>query len=148
MIRLIVPWAIVAAGTALYSFNTYKQSTPPEDWMDVASVTVHPTFVGRAALMTVERRIKKPFVGEWSATVRRSTIEGFEVACTASGAGEYRMDSVLPKKLDLDWWTHPIKCDLPRGTYRLDTVWTIKPEGYPEKFLKRSSNLFEVRPFE
>lgn len=146
MMRLVAAWGLAWLALGIYALDQAKRSAPAENWMDVKSVVVHPTFEGSAPLLTVVRVIKKNFIGEWSATVRRFTPGGVEVVCAATGAAEYKVESVFPKDLNLDWWTFPVKCSLPVGTYRLDMVWTIKPDGYPEKHLIRDSNVFEVRP--
>jgi hypothetical protein len=121
-----------------------RESTPITRWLEVKSVTVHPTIEGRTPVMTVERAIHREFVGEWSATVRRSTPEGFQIACSATGSTDYLPGARLPTQLDLDWWTFPVRCNLKAGTYRVDTTWTVRVPGYPDKFLVVRSNLFEV----
>lgn len=146
MMKTAAPWAIAAALGGFLTYQNWLQSAPVEDWFDVSEVVAHPSVEGSAPILTVSRTIKRDFIGEWSVTVRRLTPEGFEIACEATGAHQYRIDSVLPKKIDLDWWTFPVRCELKPGTYRLHTVWTVKPVGYPEKYLIRDSNLFEVKP--
>ena len=146
MMRLVAAWGLAWLAIGIYAHDQVKRSAPAENWMDVKSVVVHPAFEGAPPLMTVGLIVKQKFVGEWSATVRRFTHDGTEVVCTATGKNEYKSESMLPKNLNLDWWTFPVKCQLPVGTYRVDTVWTIKPDGYPEKHLIRDSNVFEVRP--
>jgi hypothetical protein len=136
--------ATLAISGGVVLVQNHLEEAPPSEWLAVRSVVVHPSIEGRPPVLSVEREIKKRFFGEWSATVRKSTEEGFVIACAATGSNEYQTDSQIPKPLTLDWWTFPIKCDLPAGTYRLDTVWKIKAPGYPDKHLTYRSNLFTV----
>jgi hypothetical protein len=135
--------AALTSGGAFLIVNE-RQEAPATDWLNVRSVVVHPSIEGKPPVLSVEREIRKEFFGEWSATVRRSTEDGFVIACAATGANEYQTDAALPRPVNLDWWTFPVKCDLSAGIYRLDTVWKINASGYPEKHMTVRSNLFTV----
>jgi hypothetical protein len=144
-LSLAVPFAVASIfGGVLYVENA-RDIAPASDWLSVKSIVVHPSFEGRAPVMTVEREIRKRFIGQWSATVRQSTPDGFTIACASSGWTEYQPDATLPKPLTLDWWTGPVECNLKAGTYRLDTIWTINAKGFPPKHVNVRSNLFVVK---
>ena len=146
MIKTVIPWVFVVAVLCVEFNERTKSMVPADEWMSVGEVTVLPTNEGRAPILEVARVIKKNFIGEWSVTLRRLEQGGSVVACEATGAHEYRTDSRLPAEINLDWWTAPVKCDLRAGMYRVHTVWTVKAVGYPEKYIIRDSNVFEVRP--
>lgn len=141
---LVLPWIVVGV-LAVTNLNEYLRNiTPATYWMRVDSVVVADAMQGDPVIMHVSRTVYRPFSGEWLATVRRIDVDGPVAACFSSGRNHYTTDAKLPNPLTLDWWTHPIKCNLPEGRYRLDTIWTISVEGYPQKTLSIASNVFEV----
>jgi hypothetical protein len=141
---LLAPYVAVAvAGSALY-LETERDRAPVTNWLQVKSIAVHDSEEGQPVVLSVDRTIRQPFIGEWSATVRQSTPEGFVIQCSATGKGHYSPSAVLPKPLTLDWWTMPVRCALPPGRYRLETLWTVQPQGYPEKNLLVTSNFFTI----
>lgn len=112
---------------------------PASWWFDVRSV-----HVGHDLTMVVDRTIKRPFRGEWLASVRRWE-GGWVLACVAKGSSYYKQDAKLPAKLDLAWWTDGGCKTLPAGKYMLTTAWTITGLGLlPDKVVSVDSLPFEV----
>jgi hypothetical protein len=123
-------------------FLTY----PPPSWiLEVDGISVEDTPAGTTPVMRVDRTIHRDFAGEWTVTVMKKGQRGFYAFCTARGANDYRTDAELPDDLDLDWWTWPTKCALPAGTYKLKTLWVIHLPIFPDKEVRATSNVFEVR---
>ena len=141
---IIAGWATVAAASSILDLR--REIAPATQWLDVKSVHVYDTWEGEPPFMTVNRVIRQPFVGEWFATVRTISDGSNSFACLTEGRASYAVDAAMPGNLSLDWWTHPVKCRMPPGRYRLDTIWIIRPAGYPEKALFTQSNVFEVHP--
>lgn len=138
---VVVPW--VAVGV-IFLPPWFAEREPAENWFKVASVTVSDTKEGQPIIMSVSREIRRPFAGSWVATVRRVDDGGVSVFCTAYGSSSYRPNATFPKPLTLDWWTHPMKCALPKGKYRLDTVWSFDVMNNVTKTVTADSNVFEV----
>jgi len=140
----LAPYVILGAVLIPSWLATHE---PSENWFRVASLTIADTKEGEPITMNVSRVINRPFVGNWVATVRRVDEAGFVVMCNANGSSSYRVDAVYPKPLTLDWWTHPMKCALPKGKYRLDTVWQFDVPFMVytvTKTVTAESNVFEV----
>ena len=145
MIRILTtlaPWAIIGAFVIPPWMASLESS---DNWFKVSSITIPDADRGSPIYMTVNRVIARPFVGAWVATIRRITEEGTEVSCVSYGTSSYRKDAVLPKPTLLDWWTYPIKCDLDKGRYRLDTVWQFDVAAGVTKTVTAESNVFQVR---
>jgi hypothetical protein len=140
------PWVAIGIFLASELHKFVQDMTPPSYWFDVTGVTVADSRVGEPIVMNVTRTINRPFSGSWVASVRKMTPRGLELQCSAYGRNEYLVESLLPAPLTLDWWTNPIKCDLPVGRYRLDTVWTIEVPSHEPKIVSAQSNVFDVRP--
>lgn len=123
-----------------------RDIAPAATWLDVRAIHVYDSFEGEPPFISVDRAIRRPFLGEWTATVRIVSDGTNSAACIAEGRASYAVDARIPADATLDWWTHPAKCRLGAGRYRLDTIWRIWPAGYPEKMLLTQSNVFEVHP--
>lgn len=123
-----------------------RDIAPAATWLDVRAIHVYDSFEGEPPFISVDRAIRRPFLGEWTATVRIVSDGTNSAACIAEGRASYAVDERIPADATLDWWTHPAKCRLGAGRYRLDTIWRIWPAGYPEKMLFTQSNVFEVHP--
>ena len=142
VITTVAPWVIVGA---VLIPPAIKQLEPAENWFRVTSITIADSAPGKPIIMNVSRSISRPFVGDWVATVRHVGSDGVAVVCVANGTSAYRLDAVYPHPLTLDWWTYPIKCDLPVVRYRLDTVWRFEVASGVTKMVSAESNVFEIR---
>ena len=119
---------------------------PPSRWFEVHSIKVRDTVEGYAPSLVVLRSIHKPFYGEWVAEVEQLNESGsFTMVCQAKGSANYNPGNELPSNLDLNWWTHPVKCHLSPGFYRLETTWRIFPTGITPRNVNYISNVFEVK---
>lgn len=143
---LIAVGATVLLSAAATIADGARALMPAKHWLHVESLHVYDAREGEAPYMHVVREIRRPFTAEWHATVRIVSDGTNSFACLAEGKAAYATDARFPPELTLDWWTFPTKCRPPPGRYRLDTTWTIKPPGYPEKELTVRSNVFEVHP--
>ncbi|MCV0395497.1 MAG: hypothetical protein K5872_22375 [Rhizobiaceae bacterium] len=133
---VIAGWATVIAMAAV----------PASWWFEVHRVHVHDGVALMPPVMEVERTIHYPFRGRWIVTVLRQRKDGrFYTYCTARGVNDYQPDNDLPEVVDLDWWTGWRKCPLPEGRYVVKTLWTIHPQVLPDKEVRVTSNVFEVR---
>lgn len=120
---------------------------PASRWLHVQSIHVYDAWQGETPYMHVVRDIRRPFAGEWTASVIEvQSLAGLESCPAASGRTAYRTDARLPPELTLSWWRDGKPCDLPPGRYRLVTEWRIITQGWPEKVLRTESNIFEVHP--
>lgn len=120
---------------------------PPSWWLEVREIAIHSGPQGTPLSMTVDRTIKRPFLGEWHATIRQWDGAGWLTWCNAEGRSNYRADAKYPKNLDLRWWTDGQCHPLPSGRYRVTTSWTIRSDTVlPDKTVTVDSNIFEVTP--
>lgn len=141
---ILIGW--IALMSAIWADNFRRNLTAASHWLVVRQIHVYDTWRGDPPYMTVDRNILRPFHGEWLATVRNVSDGSLAFACLAEGRADYATDARIPPNITLDWWTFPAKCRLDPGRYRLDTQWRINAQGYPEKTLRVSSNVFEVHP--
>ncbi len=118
---------------------------PTSTWLDVRSITVSDTTVGTAPTLEVDRRIGLPFVASWLVEVERHGRQGYFLECSAEGRSAYRPNAELPDPLTLDWWTAPTICNLPAGTYRVETTWTLDLGFAGTRFVRVLSNPFDVK---
>lgn len=137
---------VIAAVVVLYlATNLLGRFVPASWWFEVQSVYIHNTKVGEAPEMDIDRAIHRTFRGAWVAEVqRRNSFGGYSVYCTGHGRNEYEPGDKLPPKVDLNWWTHPVVCELEPGTYRVVTVWRFATDGFGNKVVRNTSNDFEV----
>jgi hypothetical protein len=142
-LQILAPWLMVIGLSIQPLEEWFRERTPTSFWFEVISITVSDARVGDEIIMNVVRRIKRSFTATWIVTVRKIEQSGVSVACVSSGTNHYIPDSVLPSPLTLNWWTHPVKCDLPVGRYTLDTVWTIN-ESHSHKQISGQSNVFII----
>lgn len=138
----VLPWALMLAFLIVVA-------APASFWLRVSAIRVADTEEGTPPALDVDREIRRDFAAEWIATVRRAVDHGgFIVACTATGKNDYRVKSELPGRLDLDWWTDPVKCNLTPGEYILTTRWIIDVPTPWDKVVSITSNVFTIRPKE
>jgi len=107
-------------------------AVPASRWFSVQSFAIHDAARWQDVTLDYRREIRRPFVGEWTATVRRQSPNGWEVvAATPVTRHPYKTDSTLPEPVTLEWvlWTEPRAYALPCGRYEVTIVWVIKPES-------------------
>ena len=145
MIRIfttLAPWVIVGT-IVIPPFIARMESA--DNWFRVSGITVPDVEHGQPIILSVSRTISRPFVGSWFSTVRSINPTGTEIVCAATGGTSYRTDAQLPKPTTLDWWTYPVKCQLPPGQYRLDTTWQFDVATGVTKTVTSESNIFRVK---
>jgi hypothetical protein len=132
---------VLMAGTA-----QFNRLLPASHWLEVTGLHVHDTAAGTSPKMRVDRVIHRPFQADWIVTVMRENWSGngFSTFCTARGGNDYRPGAQLPDTLDLDWWTWPVRCDLPPGRYRVKTLWRLTLPENVVKDVRVTSNIFSV----
>lgn len=148
MLRAVINYfSFFVAGMLLLFMFAAIHLWPSSWWLDVRSVRVFDSIVGKPVLMAVDRTISHDFRGEWLATIRKMEAGRWTSYCTARGSTNYFADSAFPDPLTLQWWTHPDCHPLPAGKYVMRTTWTIKGAGpMPDKVSQADSNIFEIRP--
>ena len=137
---MLAGWTIAALLVAL---TTYL--LPASIWFQVDAVAIANAKPHISPAMAVDRTIHWPFVGTWVVTILKNDNGDFQPYCYASGTNDYSPESKLPRKLDLDWWTWPKKCDLPEGQYVARTVWEFTVLGFITKDVRMVSNVFTIR---
>lgn len=147
--RVMHSWAAAGVAAAWLLFLAVTTAWPASWWFTVQRVLVYDAPAGAEVVMDVDRRIYRPFVAEWSVLVRRRVGEGWKIACTADGKGDYRTDAVLPVPLTLRWWTDGEPACAPAalgpGEYFVSTIWTIQGVGaLPDKVVQVASNVFTI----
>jgi len=142
--------AILGFWIVLISFSVIndisKDYVPVENWYEIRSVYVADADYPNSPSMVIDRTIHEAVRGNWIVTVmkQREDSDQFFLHCTAVGTADYTPKNVLPLTVDLDWWTWPLKCELPVGTYYISTLHIFHPEGYPFKESRISSNIFNI----
>lgn len=144
LFAIIGGWALIAAASS--AMEVYRDFAQPERWFDVRSILVSDGDESASPRVSIDRTIHKHFLGYWHAAVRKVSDGTNAAVCLADGSTGYSPDAQIPPDATLDWVTQPEKCGLRAGKYRLDILWRILPDGYPEKRVYRTSNVFEIRP--
>lgn len=141
----LAPWLFIAWVAGVQLYHWIEDMTPAAAWFEVRSITVSDSQAGNPIIMDVDRAIHHPFRAKWVVSVRRMTERGLEKVCSVSGENDYKVESVLPEPLTLNWWIDGAPCALTPGHYRLDTAWVLDVTGYPPKAVSAQSNIFLVR---
>jgi hypothetical protein len=136
---------------ALIAFILYLQiydrfvTLQPVSAFFTAAVTVPDFAVGTDPLIYYKRDIRQNFVADFTVTVRNT--DGTQTGCRGRGEGfPYKIDQPLkPGDVTLTWYVYD-ECtlDLLPGQYYLETLYEIRLEELPRKFLTTLSNVFTV----
>ena len=148
MIRLLkfalkfFPWvAMIFLSPFIWLPNSY--------WLQFDYVRVADTRPGMSPALSVSRTIRRPVTASWAVIVRkvvtRDGKSGFVTTCTATGKSNYITTAIFPEKLDLDWWTFPVHCELDEGQYVMTTIWTLDIPGFWPRDIVVPSNVFTVK---
>lgn len=148
MMETIKAFARYAPFVFVGLLTIFDTAVPNSYWLDVARVHVADGVVGTSPKMIVAREVTRPFRGRWIATVKKAQDEAetspFYKECVAVGEADYRPETVFPPNLDLNWWTFPVQCELPPGTYIVDTSWKFHVM-FLERTVRVVSNVFVIR---
>lgn len=119
-----------------------------EHWLSVRKIEVKDAEEGACPEMVVERTIRRPFVGDFIATIFvLEQEEGVLYPPSGSGRFVYLPAARMPVPLKLDWWMNWTDCNrLHAGRYFVRTAWIVHAPGYPQKVVPPvDSNVFTVR---
>lgn len=143
-------WKLIAFFSfALLLIPQWPLFVPVSYWFKVYphSLVIADTVAGSSPTLSIRREIRRPFRAEWIVTVMQMRADGrtFSTFCTVSGENDYRPEARLPDRLDLDWWTFPMRCQLPVGRYQVKTLWTVLVDGRFAREVRVRSNVFRVK---
>lgn len=126
----------------------YGLSIPASRWVEIRSIEVLDASAGTVPEVLIDWSIHRPFLADWSATVRRRSGDGFYAFCGRNGVSDYRPGSVPPSWGDLLWWLgippHPLCPELPPGEYLFTIVLTLRLDALPPKTVRVESNIFSI----
>jgi hypothetical protein len=143
--------AVVLTIGVIYFSNTftiqYRKSVVPSAWFVVNELFVPDHRVGENPDMLYDRLVRQPFTGFRVVEVQREEPGGlFSATCQGSGLSTYDTDDFnFANKVKWNWFVGD-DCRVEPGRYRLRVRWTIRAEGWPEKQVVSTSNIFEVKP--
>lgn len=142
--RGIVQW-IIAAIVAFWVLQFGGAFVPASVWYEVGRVeVVEPVYVGEEIHLSVNRKVKRPFDGEYDVVV---VDEGTNaIVCDGGASLHYDPSRSLPKPVTLAWWVGE-PCDLQVGDYHMISRWKIEWSAF-ELLDKRVSvdTYFSVLP--
>jgi hypothetical protein len=122
-------------------------NTEPEDYFIVRGVTVEDAQEGEQPSVVYDRTVVRPFRAKWIAGVfSLPDQDGINYGvCNGSGDAEYKPDVKLPPAVTLKWFIER-DCKLEPGRYVLKTTWEIKLDHGINKYVRATSNVFEISP--
>ena len=141
---LIVPWMTMNLINDISRLQV--QMTEPEDYLIVRGITVRDSVEGTDPVLIYDRTIVRPFRGKWIAGIfllLDETGANYGV-CNNSGEADYQPETTLPATVKLAWYIER-DCKLEPGKYVLKTTWEIKLPHDVTKYVRATSNVFEVR---
>lgn len=125
-----------------------RYMTMPVTHIFQADVFVPDFIVGEDPLITYESTKFQTFSGDFDVEIKNSN--GMPI-CRGQGRNiTYTPDDTVPSDATLSWfmWNqHPPDCAVERlhpGRYFLDVTYTIRVEGYPIRYYRIKSNVFNV----
>lgn len=125
--------------------NQYRRSIPPNVWFAVTEVFVPDFEQGTDPDMIYDRTVRQPFSGFRVVEVQREEDDGlFSNYCQTQSIASYDVDGMsFARKVKWDWFVGAA-CHVGPGKYRLRVSWTIQADGWPEKMITATSNIFNV----
>jgi hypothetical protein len=139
-------------GATLGSAAVWLTSPQFEDflaarWLEVENVVVTPRPQGQP-IVTMDRKIHRPFTATWVTTIRRQEGVGFVPVCRHSGQNDYLPDTVLPQVPDLNWFLGVPPQEpcgrVTAGRYKVSFVWIIQAGSSRQHTVRAESNLFTI----
>lgn len=141
---LIVPWMTMNLINDISRLQV--QMTEPDDYLIVRGITVGDAIEGADPTLIYDRTIIRPFRGKWIAGIfllPNETGANYGV-CNNSGEVDYQPETTLPAAVKLAWYIER-DCELEAGKYVLKTTWEIKLPHGVIKYVRATSNVFEIR---
>lgn len=101
---------------------------PGSWWIDVRRMDVSDTVEGVPPTISVDRTVRRSFIGTWQATIRQEVGTGFVPFCRRKSPAAFRY--ILDGQIgpDLRWWLEiPPNPDCPwlPGRYLVETTWQV-----------------------
>lgn len=141
----IVPWAIFSL---IEDVSRLKlMNSEPEDYFIVSGVTVGNAVEGEQPRVIYDRTVVRPFRAVWtSAVFALPERDGVNYGvCNNSSTADYTPDTRLPASVSLEWFIEK-DCNLQPGRYVLKTTWEIRLDYNIRKYVRATSNVFEILP--
>lgn len=142
---LITPWMVL---NLIEDVSRLKvQQSEPEDYFIVASIVVGNAREGSQPQIIYDRTIVRPFRAVWTAAVfALPERDGVNYGvCNNSSTADYETDTRLPGSVSLEWFIEK-DCNLQPGRYVLKTTWEIRLDYNIRKYVRATSNVFEILP--
>ena len=114
-------------------FVAFLFLTPASFWFKVDRLDVQDAATWQDITIDYARTINRDFEGQWRATVRQETAEGWQLVCSTQWQPQdYQTDAVLPDPVTLQWlvWTEPDCYQLGQGRYEVRVTWDINPGSW------------------
>lgn len=147
-------FAGLVVAMVLFSFGQWAlwlyRSNLPVSNIFTASVAVPDFYSGDNPLVTYDREIKESFLGDFTVEVKGITTNTSECTGGLPGVAYDKGELTDPKITTLRWYVVPHTgkgpCleNLKPGQYYLETNYTIRVRDWPERYLRTTSNVFNV----
>lgn len=141
--------AVVLTIGVIYFSNTftlqYRRAVTPNSWFVVNEILVPDHAAGANPDLIYDRLVRQPFTGFRVVEVQREEDGGlFSATCQGGGITTYDIDDFnFDNKVKWAWFVSDA-CKVGPGRYRLRVKWTIRADGWPEKQVVATSNVFTV----
>lgn len=144
-VLIIVPSAVLGLIDDVQRLKV--QNMGPQDFFIINDLTVSDAVVGQQPQVTYDRTIVRSFRGVWTAAVfALPDRDGVNYGvCNNSGTADYEPAAKLPSTVSLEWFIEK-DCGLKPGKYVLRTIWEIGLDYNIRKFVRATSNVFEIFP--
>lgn len=142
---LIVPWLVISLFEDVSRLKL--MNSEPEDYFIVSGVVVGNAVEGEQPRVIYDRTVVRPFRAVWTAAVfALPERDGVNYGvCNNSSTADYTPDTRLPASVSLEWFIEK-DCNLQPGRYVLKTTWEIKLDYNIRKYVRVTSNVFEIQP--
>jgi len=148
LLTVIMVMGVLLPG-ALY---LYEARMPGTAWFEVHDIVVNDAVEGEIPTANIDRTVHQSVYTERHATIYRlDPARGWYHWCQRTTMRDYRTGQVLPPtQITLEFWLDippsPTCPDLVPGEYILTVTWLLHPEGFPDKTVRKESNVFTVVP--
>ncbi len=142
---------------AMVNYTQYKAQSNITKYMErpitdifSADVYVPDMVAGDNPLLIYNRIISEPFIGDFTVEVK-DELSYTECVGFGNNIAYDPEDKIDPKKTTFKWFLDnqkPVDCykKLSIGSHYMIVNYTIKNEGYPDRYYTTKSNIFKVYP--
>lgn len=116
----------------------------PDEFFSVKQIYVSDYDFGKVPIFTYDRIVRKPFNAVRTVKVQRIDNGVLRTVFTTVDKANYDPKDPPEPVTTIEWFVGS-SFSLPRGTYRIDVVWKINAQNYPETEAYAASNLFTVK---